>query len=197
MEGLEDNLASSDLVYTADITYEFSAQAVTAKKKYGCKVVCLEWENIPFNHEEHDVIRRIKDMVRFGADHFIAVTERAKEALLIEGIAEDKIDVVPMGIDLDRFKYSRRVCMIWYMQREKFLEKEPLILNLSDFLWRAAERSLRHYVNGPKDSVFRITLYSEKIRRITKYINCIMLPTSSFCLASQLKTGRNSSAWYS
>jgi GT2 family glycosyltransferase/glycosyltransferase involved in cell wall biosynthesis/ubiquinone/menaquinone biosynthesis C-methylase UbiE/TolA-binding protein len=106
MEGLEDKLASSDLVYSADITYEFSAQAVKAKERYGCKVVCLEWENIPFNHEEHDVIRRIKDMVRFGADYFIAVTERAKEALLIEGIAEDKIDVVPMGIDLERFRPS-------------------------------------------------------------------------------------------
>jgi len=104
MQGLEDQLADKDLVFSADITFKFSAQAVLAKKKTGCRVVCLEWENIPFNYEEYDEVRSIKEIVRSGADHFIAVTERAKEALMIEGVPEEKIDVIPVGIDLSRFR---------------------------------------------------------------------------------------------
>jgi len=104
MQGLEDQLAGKDLVFSADITYQFSAQAVQAKKLYGCKVVCLEWENIPFNYEEYEAVRNIKETVRGHADHYIAVTERAKEALMLEGIPSEMIDVVPMGIDLKRFR---------------------------------------------------------------------------------------------
>jgi glycosyltransferase involved in cell wall biosynthesis/2-polyprenyl-3-methyl-5-hydroxy-6-metoxy-1,4-benzoquinol methylase len=104
MQGLEEQLAGKDLVFSADITYQFSAQAVQAKKLYGCKVVCLEWENIPFNYEEYEAVRNIKETVRGHADHYIAVTERAKEALMLEGIPSEMIDVVPMGIDLKRFR---------------------------------------------------------------------------------------------
>lgn len=107
MEGLEDCLSDKDLVYSADITYLFSLQAVQAKSRYGCKVVCLEWENIPFIHEEHEVARKIKESVRSGADHFIAVTHRAREALILEGVPEEIIDVIPMGIDLDTFRPRR------------------------------------------------------------------------------------------
>jgi glycosyltransferase involved in cell wall biosynthesis/2-polyprenyl-3-methyl-5-hydroxy-6-metoxy-1,4-benzoquinol methylase len=104
MQGLEAGLADKDLVFSADITYKFSAQAVSAKQRYGYKVVCLEWENIPYNYEEYEEVHQIKETVRTGADHFIAVTERAKEALMIEGVAEGKIDVIPMGVDLNVFR---------------------------------------------------------------------------------------------
>jgi len=104
MEGLEDHLADKDLICTADISWLFSSQAIVAKKRHGCRVVCLEWENIPFNHENNKVVGRIKDIVRGDADHFMAVTERAKEALMLEGIPEEMIDVIPMGVDLCRFK---------------------------------------------------------------------------------------------
>lgn len=107
MEGLEEQLADKDLVFSADITYRFSAQAVEAKKRYGCKVVCLEWENIPFNYEEFESVLQIKQEVRKGADHFIAVTERAKEALMLEGVQEARIDVVPMGVDLNVFRPAK------------------------------------------------------------------------------------------
>ncbi|UCH81556.1 MAG: glycosyltransferase [Nitrospiraceae bacterium] len=107
MEGLEDALADTDLVFSADITYKFSAQAVYAKQQYGCKVICLEWENIPYNYEEYEEVHHIKETVRKGADHFIAATDRAKEALMIEGVAEDRIDVIPMGVDLNVFRPVR------------------------------------------------------------------------------------------
>lgn len=104
MEGLDDHLADMDLIYTGDISYLYSAQAVQAKRKYGCKVVCLEWENIPFNFEDNEAVARIRKVVRNEADHFIAVTNRAKEALILEGVPEEMIDILPMGVDLRRFR---------------------------------------------------------------------------------------------
>jgi GT2 family glycosyltransferase/glycosyltransferase involved in cell wall biosynthesis len=103
MIGLEEHLADKDIIYTADITWGFSLQAINVKEKYGNKVVCLEWENIPFGYENYETIRTIKGRVIDRADHFIAVTRRAKEALLLEGVPEERIDIIPMGIDVKRF----------------------------------------------------------------------------------------------
>ncbi|MBI5741902.1 MAG: glycosyltransferase [Nitrospirae bacterium] len=134
MDGLEEQLAGKDLVYSADITYQFSAQAVQAKHKYGCKVICLEWENIPFNFEEHEVARNIKEAVRKGADHFIAVTERAKEALMLEGVVEDKIDVIPMGIDLNTFN-PRKEDIIRDRERIALAKEELVVLFIGRMVW--------------------------------------------------------------
>ena len=126
MQGLEDSLADKDIVFSADITYKFSAQAVNAKQQFGCKVVCLEWENIPYIYEEYEQVCHIKETVRNGADHFIAVTERAKEALMIEGVSEEKIDVIPMGADLNVF---RPVKDNFYEEREKLgIESNDLVV---------------------------------------------------------------------
>jgi starch synthase len=134
MEGLEEHLADKDLIYTADITHQFSAQAVEAKKKYGCKVVCLEWENVPFNFEEHDSVRSIKETVRKEADHFIAVTNRAKEALVLEGVPEEKIDVIPMGIDLSKFKPDAED-RLRYREQLGIGGEETVILFIGRMVW--------------------------------------------------------------
>ncbi len=143
MQGLEDHLAGKDLIYSADITYLFSAQAVQAKKKFGGKVVCLEWENIPFNYEEHEVISRIKEKVRNGADHFIAVTERAKEALVLEGVPEERIDVISMGIDLNRFKPSEKN-NLKYMEQLGIEKEEVVVLFIGRMVWEKGVFDLVH-----------------------------------------------------
>jgi glycosyltransferase involved in cell wall biosynthesis/2-polyprenyl-3-methyl-5-hydroxy-6-metoxy-1,4-benzoquinol methylase len=104
MKGLEFELFDKDIIYTADITWMFTSQAVIAKHKFGKKVIALEWENIPFAHEENEIIREIKQLNRNLVDVFVAVTKRAKDALLLEGVPEDKIVVIPMGIDTGRFR---------------------------------------------------------------------------------------------
>jgi glycosyltransferase involved in cell wall biosynthesis/2-polyprenyl-3-methyl-5-hydroxy-6-metoxy-1,4-benzoquinol methylase len=104
MEGLEFALFDEDLIYSADTTYLFSCQAAMIREKFGKRLVCLQWENIPFAYEENPVMKRIKAVVRAGADHFIAVTERARDALVLEGVDPGRITVVPMGIDTERFR---------------------------------------------------------------------------------------------
>lgn len=62
-----------------------------------------EWENTPFNFEELPY-SRIKKYNREHVAHFIAITEKAKEALIIEGTNPDRITVTPAGIDCEKFK---------------------------------------------------------------------------------------------
>jgi len=107
--GLEKELAPFDIVHTAETYHAYSYQAVKAKEKYGTKVVVTCWENIPFFVEDtwlfwYNCRHKIKEKVRERADLFIAVTERAKEALIYEGVPEEKISVIPVGVDIDTFK---------------------------------------------------------------------------------------------
>lgn len=144
MQGLEGHLADKDLVFSADITYKFSAQAVLAKKKNGCKVICLEWENIPFNYEGYNEARIIKETVRNGADHFIAVTERAKEALMLEGVQEEKIDVIPMGIDLTLFRPDDTEGN-GYRRKLGIKDNEVVVLYIGRMVW---EKGIYDFVHA-------------------------------------------------
>jgi len=127
MPGLEDALVGYDIIFTADITWMYSAQTIVAKHKYGVPVICLEWENIPFAYEDVDVVRRVKKIVREGADFFIAVTERAKRALMLEGISADQIDVIPMGVDTRRFRPDKNLRRL-YRERLGIRDEEIIIL---------------------------------------------------------------------
>jgi len=127
MPGLEDALAGYDLIFTADITWMYSAQTIVAKHKYGASVICLEWENIPFAYEEIEELRRVKKIVREGADFFIAVTERAKRALMLEGVPDNKIEVISLGVDTGRFRPDKNLRRL-YRERLGIKDEEIIIL---------------------------------------------------------------------
>lgn len=92
-----------DILHSADIWYPFTYQAL----KTGIPTVVTEWENIPFNYE-WSPYRKIKKYARGHVAHFVAITEKAKRALVAEGIDPDRISVVPAGIDCERFKPTER-----------------------------------------------------------------------------------------
>jgi len=102
--GLIKELEGFDLIHTADPSYYYSYQAAKAKDKYHFRLVVTQWENIPFLFEHNRLARRIKYTVLDRADHFIAMSERARETLLLEGVAPHKITVAPVGVDVERFK---------------------------------------------------------------------------------------------
>jgi starch synthase len=64
------------------------------------------WENIPFNRKQYSryAFETIRRRVLDEADAFLAVTERARDALLLEGANPDRIRIIPMGVDLERFR---------------------------------------------------------------------------------------------
>jgi len=91
--------ADLDIIHSADIWYPFTYQAI----KTGIPTVATEWENIPFNVEGMPYTR-IKKYNCEHLTHFIAITEKAKKALIIEGVNHDRISVIPAGIDCEKFK---------------------------------------------------------------------------------------------
>lgn len=115
MFGLVDELADFDIVHTIETFQGFSEQAVKAKQKHGCKVVCTVFENIPHFSEsshysntwketlKHKDSDRIKNKVRNGTDIFLAASDQAKTALEIEGVDSDRIRIIPLGVDINTF----------------------------------------------------------------------------------------------
>jgi len=102
--GLIKELEGFDLIHTADPGYYYSYEAAKAKDRYHSRLVVTQWENIPFLFEESRLARRIKYTVLKRADHFIAMSKRARETLLLEGAPPHRITVAPVGVDVERFK---------------------------------------------------------------------------------------------
>lgn len=134
MIGLEAELLDKDIIYTADITWIFTYQAARMKEKFGKRIVALEWENIPFAYEENEQTREMKRYNRQMVDHFVAVTERAREALILEGVPAEKITVIPMGIDIDRFRPDE-VARIRLRRELGIGKEEKVILFTGRMVW--------------------------------------------------------------
>ncbi|WP_230740895.1 glycosyltransferase [Methanooceanicella nereidis] len=122
MFGLEKELEDKDILHAAETSNGYSYQAARVKKEKNKKLVLTVWENIPFLStklfmgcesmpgplkpfckkmtKNGHIVKYVKD----NTDIFIAVTERAKQALIIEGVPEDKIRTIPVGVDTERFK---------------------------------------------------------------------------------------------
>ncbi len=88
-----------DLIYSADEWYPYTYQAI----KTGVPTIVMEWENIPFYPEGIPYLK-IKKFNREHATHFVAITQKAKEALIMEGLRADRISVVPAGLDCEKFR---------------------------------------------------------------------------------------------
>ena len=101
--GLNKLVRDLDIIHSADIWYPFTYQAV----KTGKPTIATQWENIPFNVKGNPYLN-IQKYNRQHVSHFVAITEKAKEALLIEGVSSDRISVIPAGLDCLRFKPEKK-----------------------------------------------------------------------------------------
>jgi len=97
--GLKKLTEDLDIIHSADSWYPFTYQAV----KTGKPTIATQWENLPFNVHGNPYMK-IQEYNREHVTHFVAITEKAKEALLTEGVKPEKITVIPAGVDCDRFK---------------------------------------------------------------------------------------------
>lgn len=106
--GLEEKLKGFNIVHSAETYYHYTQQALNAKKKGNVeKVVATVLENIPFNNEGIWGRKEYKKRFREEIDHIIALTQRTKQALILEGTDEKKITVVGHGIDTKKFYPSQ------------------------------------------------------------------------------------------
>lgn len=102
--GLESRLDGFDIAHCADTFYSFTHQSILAKKNGKVKkVVATIFENIPFNNEGIWGRKEYKSLAINNIDHFIAISNRSKEALILEGCNPDKISVIGQRIDTKNF----------------------------------------------------------------------------------------------
>ncbi len=100
----------SDIVHVAETYYGYTHQAIMAKRRGLVRhLVSTVWEIIPFNNESIKGRKEYKKLAYENIDRFIAVTEKAKEVLVKEGVNPEKIIVVNMGIDINKFKPNSNI----------------------------------------------------------------------------------------
>ena len=94
----------ADIVHSQDLGFWYSMQAAKHKDELGYKLVLTVWETIPFLGAYRNVrTRPYRRRVLEATDLFLATTERARAALLLEGAPASRIEVVPPGVDDELF----------------------------------------------------------------------------------------------
>jgi glycosyltransferase involved in cell wall biosynthesis len=100
----EPPYAAADLVHAEELSFWFAADAARRKRRHGFKLVQTVWETLPFlGTYRNRHARGYRDEVLAATDLFLPATERARQALLLEGVDDDRILVCPPGIDVERF----------------------------------------------------------------------------------------------
>jgi glycosyltransferase involved in cell wall biosynthesis len=131
--GLAEHLADADIVHAAEIFPWWSLQAAVEKPRRGFRLVLTVWETIPFVGAYRNVFSRpYRRRILGQADLFLAATERAREALLLEGAADDKITVSPPGVDLERFRAGAAGAT----------PSEHVILSVARLVWEKGHQDL-------------------------------------------------------
>jgi glycosyltransferase involved in cell wall biosynthesis len=98
------HLDAADVVHTEDLSLWFSAQLAEAKRHHGYRLLVTAWETIPLlDAYRNPHARRFRAATLQGADLFLASSERAREALLLEGVPPERIDLSYPGVDVERF----------------------------------------------------------------------------------------------
>jgi glycosyltransferase involved in cell wall biosynthesis len=100
----EPAYAEADIVHAEELSCWFSADAARRKERHGYQLVQTVWETLPLLRSfRNRNARRYRDEVLAATDLFLPATERARTALLLEGVPEERIVVCPPGIDVERF----------------------------------------------------------------------------------------------
>lgn len=98
IQGLREYLTDCDVVHTVETTSGTSLQAATLKAQYNYRHVVTVWENVARRQAWHPRVAHVEARVVKAADHFIAVSERARTSLMLGGVDPGRITVVGPGI---------------------------------------------------------------------------------------------------
>ncbi len=100
----DSSFASADVVHAEELSYWFAAEAARRKRRHGFRLVQTIWETLPLMSAfRNRHARSYRQLVLAETDLFLPATERAAEALRLEGVEESRISVCAPGIDVDRF----------------------------------------------------------------------------------------------
>jgi glycosyltransferase involved in cell wall biosynthesis len=103
--GATDVFGGFDIVHAEELSYWFAAEAVRRRSEHGAAVALTVWETLPLLEafrNRHPRTYRKETLA--ATDLFLPATERARAALLLEGVEPERIEVCPPGVDVDRFR---------------------------------------------------------------------------------------------
>jgi glycosyltransferase involved in cell wall biosynthesis len=101
---LAGHLRGADIVHAQELGYWYSQQAALLRERLGFTLLLTVWETLPFLDAYRNVrTRPYRRRVLAQTDLFLAATERARSALLLEGAPPERIRVCPPGVDVERF----------------------------------------------------------------------------------------------
>lgn len=104
LRGLEEALRGFDIAHTAELATPYSLQAIRARDRGACRrVVATVWENIAAPQPPNRRVAARMRAVAAGVDRCIAISDRARLHLELAGVPADRIDVLPMGVDVEHF----------------------------------------------------------------------------------------------
>jgi glycosyltransferase involved in cell wall biosynthesis len=104
----EQAYAGVDLIHAEELSLWFTAQAARLKARLGYRLAVTVWETLPLlDAFRNPHGRRYRAATLAGADIFMPVSRHAYDALLLEGVPEEKLMLSPHGIDLERFSRPR------------------------------------------------------------------------------------------
>jgi glycosyltransferase involved in cell wall biosynthesis len=102
--GSDESFAAADIVHAEELSYWFAAEAAKRKRRHDFRLVQTVWETLPLlSAYRNRNARAYRELVLAETDLFLPATERAAQALRLEGVEESRIRVCPPGIDVDRF----------------------------------------------------------------------------------------------
>ena len=100
----EDAFAGADIVHGAELSFWFAAEAAKRRRRHGFRLVQTVWETLPHMVTFRNRHARInRELVLAETDLFLPATERAAQALRLEGVEEERMLVCAPGIDVGRF----------------------------------------------------------------------------------------------
>jgi glycosyltransferase involved in cell wall biosynthesis len=136
-------LRGADIVHAQELGYWYSMQAARLKPRLGFKLVLTVWETIPLLDAYRNVrTRGYRRATLAAADLFLAATERARTALLLEGAPAERIRVCPPGVALERFAAARTRAAQEAAGRPGAEPRTPVIVSPGRLVWEKGHQDV-------------------------------------------------------
>jgi glycosyltransferase involved in cell wall biosynthesis len=130
--GLERLLRGADIVHSQELGNWYSAQAAGLRDRLRYRLVTNVWETLPFATAYRNIrTRPYRQAVLRSTDLFLPATERARDALLVEGAPVDRLMVCAPGVDTSRFHPSGPTA-----------PGDPIVLSAGRLVWEKGHQDL-------------------------------------------------------
>jgi glycosyltransferase involved in cell wall biosynthesis len=120
--GVDRLVKDFDLIHLPEQSFFFTWQVASRKPRFGFRILVTQAEVNPYWYPP--VVAKRAEIVRSRADLFIARSNRARAALICEGVKSEKIRVIGHGVDIDRFRPGPRnaeLCSSLGIDRNRFI----------------------------------------------------------------------------